>query len=91
MLLLLHIRSAMRISKYSGFLSGCCFLNTGIFLSGLKPRGESRTQQVLLVSKRKIGGNYACFRANHFNLEKNAIHCLRTVLYFKLFTKNVVD
>ena len=38
--------------------------NTGIFLSGLKLCGESRTWQVLLVSKNKIGGNHAFCRDN---------------------------
>ena len=36
--------------------------NTGIFLGGLKLGEERRTWQVLLVSKKKIGGNHAFFR-----------------------------
>ena len=44
----------LRISRYLGFLS-VMLTNTGIFLSGLKPSGESRSYHVLLVSKRKLG------------------------------------
>ena len=33
--------------------------NTRIFLRGLKLGGESRTYQVILVSKKEIGGNHA--------------------------------
>ena len=36
--------------------------NTGLFLHCLKLWRESRTLQVLLVSKEKIGGNHAFFR-----------------------------
>ena len=36
--------------------------NTGMFLRVLKLCGESRTKQVLLVFKRKIGGNHAFIR-----------------------------
>ena len=43
------------IWRYSGFL-WVMSTNTGIFLRSLKLSGESRTQQVLLVSKMKIGG-----------------------------------
>ena len=53
----------LRIRRYSGFL-GVVPTNTGIFLRGLKLCRESRTQQVLLVSKMKIGGNHAFFRDN---------------------------
>ena len=42
---------------------GWCF-TAGIFLRGSKLCGKSRTQQVLLVSKKKIGGNHAFFRDN---------------------------
>ena len=45
----------LRICRYSGFL-WVVPTNTGMFLLGLKLCGESRTQQVLLVSKMKIGG-----------------------------------
>ena len=38
--------------------------NTGIFLRDLKLGGESRTWQVLLVSKKKIWGNHAFFIDN---------------------------
>ena len=37
---------------------------TGIFVRGLKLCGESKTLQVLLVFKKKIGGNRAFFRDN---------------------------
>ena len=52
--LLLLLRNVLRISRYSGFL-WVVLTNTGIFLRGLKLSGESRTQQVLLVYKKKIG------------------------------------
>ena len=48
----------LHISGYSGF-QWVVPTNTGIFLHCLKLFGESRTQQVLLVSKKKIGGNHA--------------------------------
>ena len=51
----------LRISRYSGFL-WVAPTNAGIFLRGLKLCGESRTQQVLLISKKKIAGNHAFFR-----------------------------
>ena len=38
--------------------------NARIFLRGLKLRRENRTKQVLLVSKKKIGGNHAFFKDN---------------------------
>ena len=38
--------------------------NTEIFLCGLKLCGERRTEKVLFVSKKKIGGNHAFFRDN---------------------------
>ena len=52
--------------------------NTGIFLRGLKLSGESRSLQVLLVSKKIIGGNQ--------------LHSLEIIepyiaLYFKAFYK----
>ena len=40
----------LRISRYSDFLSAV-LTNAGIFLRGSKLCGESRTQQVFLVSK----------------------------------------
>ena len=39
--------------------------NKEIFLSGLKLYGKSSTKQVLLVSKKKIGGNHEYFRDNY--------------------------
>ena len=53
----------LRISRYSGFL-WVVPTNAGIFLRALKLCGERRTYQVLLVSKKKIGGNHAIFRYN---------------------------
>ena len=66
----------LRISRYSGFL-WVVPTNTGIFLRGLKLFGETRTQQVVLVSKKKIGGNHAVFRDNKASIseKKNAINC----------------
>ena len=57
------------ISRYSGFL-WVVLTNTGIFLRGLKLCGESRTQQVLLESKKKIGGDHAFFRDNKASISK---------------------
>ena len=51
----------LRISRYSGFLL-VVLTNTGIFLRSLKLCRESRTKQVLLVSKKKIGSSHAFFR-----------------------------
>ena len=66
----------LRISRYSSFL-WVVRTNSGIFLRGLKLYGGSRTQQVLLISKKKIGGNHAFFRDNKASIwGKNAIHCL---------------
>ena len=53
----------LRISRYSDFLL-LVLINTEIFLRGSKLCGESRTQQVILVSKKKIWGNHAFFRDN---------------------------
>ena len=53
----------LRISRYSDFLSPM-LTNTGIFLRGLKLSGESRSYKVLLVFKKKIGGNHAFLRDN---------------------------
>ena len=51
----------LRISRYSDFLSPM-LTDTRIFLRGLKLSGESRSQWVLSVSKKKIGGNHAFLR-----------------------------
>ena len=59
LLLLLHIRSSHM--EILGFLL-VVPTNTGIFLRRLKLCGERRTQQVLLVSKMKIGRNHAFFQ-----------------------------
>ena len=45
---------------------------TGIFLRALKLCGESRTKQVILVSKKGIGGNHAFFRDNKASIWKKA-------------------
>ena len=65
----------LRIWRYTCF-QWVLLTNTGIFLRGLKLSRESRTQQVLLVSKMNIGGNRAFFRDNKASIKKkNAIHC----------------
>ena len=46
---------------YSGFL-WVVPTNTGIFLRGLKLCRQGRTYQVLLVSKKKVGGNHVFFQ-----------------------------
>ena len=53
----------LRISRYSDF-QWVVLINTGIFLRASKLCGKSRTQQVLLVSKKKIGGNHTFSRDN---------------------------
>ena len=58
-----YCANVLRISRYSDFLS-VMLTNTGIFLRGTKLSGESRSYQVLLVSKKKIEGNHAFFRDN---------------------------
>ena len=64
--------------------------NTGIFLSGLKLCGESRTQQVLLISKKKIWGNHAVFRDNKASIckKKNAIHSFIFYSFLELLLLN---
>ena len=54
-----HTFCASRDTRISYFL-----INTGIFLRGSKLCGGRKTLQVLLVSKKKIGGNHAFFRDN---------------------------
>ena len=61
---------------------GWCLLNTGIFLRGLKLCRESRIYQVLLVSKKKIGGNHAFFRDNKASIWKKTPYI---PLYFTAF------
>ena len=53
----------LRISRYSDFLL-VIPITTRTFLRGLELCGESRTLQVLLVSKKIIGGNHAFFKDN---------------------------
>ena len=71
----------LRISRYSGFL-WVVPTNTGIFLRALKLCGESRTWQVILVSKKKIGGSHAFFRDNKASIWKKAPYI---ALYFAAF------
>ena len=59
--------------------------NTGTFLRGLKLCGESRTQQVLFVCKKKIGDNHPLFGAS---IWKRTLFTLLGIL--QLFT-NIVD
>ena len=73
----------LRILRYS------CFLwevptNTWIFLRSLKLCRESRTEQMLLVTKKKIWGNHAFFRDNKALIwKKNSKHCaLLCILLF---------
>ena len=55
--------------------------NTGIFLLALKLYGESKTWQVILVSKKKIGGNHALFRDNKASIwKKKKRHTLLCIL-----------
>ena len=62
---------------------GWCLVIQGYFLRDLKLCGESRPEQVLLVSKKKIGGNHAFFRDNRASIWKTtAIHCF--VFYYFL-------
>ena len=56
--------------------------NTGIFLCSLKLCRESRTEQVRLVSKKKIGGNHAFFRDNKVSIWNKIPY---TALYFTAF------
>ena len=61
---------------------GWCLLIQNIFLRGLKLCRESRTQQVLLVSKKKIVGNHAFFRDNKVsNYMGKKCHTLLCILW----------
>ena len=55
--------------------------NTGIFLRGLKLCGEGRTQQALLVSKMKIGGNHAFFRDSKASIWKKKLQHTFCILW----------
>ena len=85
--MLLHIRSAHL--GILGFPMGGDYTNTGVFLRSLKLCGESRTQQVLSVSKKKIWGNYAFFRDNKASIWKTKTNKQKKPqalpLYFKAF------
>ena len=59
--------------------------NTGIFLRSLKLCRESTTQQVLLVSNKKIGGDHTFFRDNKASIWKNTPYI---ALYFTAFYNN---
>ena len=74
----------LRISWYWGFL-WVVPRYTGIFLHDFKLWGESRNKQVLLVSKKKIGGNHAFFRDNKASIWKK-MPCI--ILYFTAFYNN---
>ena len=56
-----HMFCASRNSQDS---YGSCLLMHGYILRGLKLCGENRTKQVLLVSKKKIGGKHVFFKDN---------------------------
>ena len=58
-----HCAYVPRIFRCLGFL-WVVPTKAEIILRGLKLRGESRTQQALLVFKEKIGSNHAFFRDN---------------------------
>ena len=78
--LLFLLPYVLRIWRHSGFL-WVVPSNTGIFLRGLKLSGESRTQQVLLVSEMKIGGKQAFFRDNKASISG----CLKKKRYIALY------
>ena len=71
----------LRISRYSGLLR-VVPTNTGIFLCGLILSGENRTWQLLLVSKKKIGGNHTFFRDKKASIWKKKAY---TAFYFTAF------
>ena len=57
---------------------GWCLLIQGYFCAVQNYAEKAELSiKVILVSKKKIGGNHAFLRDNSkgFNLEKNAIHC----------------
>ena len=75
----------LRISR----CSGCLWVvptSTGIFLRCLKIYGESRTQQLLLVSQKKIGGNHAFPEIIKLQLRKKC----HTLLYILALFRNIV-
>ena len=78
----------LRISRYSGFL-WVVPTNTGIFLRGLILFGESRIQQVGLVSTKKIGGNHAFFR-NKISQIAPLIEKRLTSIFNKSFTTGII-
>ena len=56
--------------------------NAGISLRGLKLCGGSRTLQVLLVSKKKIGGNHAFFKDTKASIweKRHTLLCILLLL-----------
>ena len=60
---------------------GWCLLKHGYFCA-LKLCGESRTQQVILMSKKKSWGNHTFFRYNNASIWKKATYI---ALYFTGF------
>ena len=83
MRLLCYCACVLHISKYSVFL-WVVLTNTGIFLRGLKLCRESRTQRVLFVSKKKIGGNDGFFRENKASIWKKTPYIACALLLFRI-------
>ena len=79
-LLIWTVTYVLHVSRYSGF-EPVVLTNTGACLRGLKLCGESRTQQVLLVCKKKIGDNHPLFSASIW----------KRTLYIALYFTNIVD
>ena len=71
----------LRISRYLGFL-WVVPINTGIFLCGLNLCRESRTEQVLLIFKKKFWGNHLFFRDDKASIWKKTPYF---ALYFTVF------
>ena len=61
--------------------------NIETFLRGSKLCGESRTLQVLLLSKKKIGGNHAFSKDDKASIRKTTPYI---ALYFKAFYKLIL-
>ena len=78
-----YLAYVLCILKYSGFL-WVVPTNTGIFLRGFKLCKESTTQQVLLASKMRIGGNHAFFRGNKASIWKKRHRLLCILQLFRI-------
>ena len=77
----------LRIARYSGFLwVGAVPANTGIFLRGLKLYGESRTYQMLLVSKKKLGVTMHFSEITKLQFRKKS----HTLLYILALFRDIV-